>query len=83
MEDDEYRGMHIPKGATVLLNTRWISKHRTLNGHSSLFLLGRSMTWDERHYHDPRSFKPERFLPKPEGAGETFPQGITFGWGRR
>ncbi|GJE86818.1 cytochrome P450 [Phanerochaete sordida] len=64
MEDDEYRGMHIPKGATVIPNAR-------------------SITWDERHYHDPRSFKPERFLPKPEGAGETFSQGAVFGWGRR
>ncbi|GJE97077.1 hypothetical protein PsYK624_132870 [Phanerochaete sordida] len=64
MEDDEYRGMHIPKDATVISNAR-------------------SLTWDERHYHEPRSFKPERFLPKPEGAGETLSQGAIFGWGRR
>ncbi|EKM55770.1 uncharacterized protein PHACADRAFT_256631 [Phanerochaete carnosa HHB-10118-sp] len=43
----------------------------------------RSITWDERKFHDPLSFKPERFLPKPEGAGEVLPQGGVFGWGRR
>ncbi|GJE97076.1 cytochrome P450 [Phanerochaete sordida] len=64
LEDDEYRGMHIPKGATIIANSR-------------------SITWDERHFHDPQSFKPERLLPKPEGAGETFPQSAIFGWGRR
>ena len=41
------------------------------------------MTWDERLFHDPRAFKPERFLPKPEGAGAVLPQGTVFGWGRR
>ncbi|EKM55771.1 uncharacterized protein PHACADRAFT_195823 [Phanerochaete carnosa HHB-10118-sp] len=63
-EDDEYRGMYIPKGTTIMANAR-------------------SITWDERHFHDPLTFKPERFLPKPEGAGEVFPQGGIFGWGRR
>lgn len=43
----------------------------------------RSMTWDEEKYHDPQTFKPERFLPKPEGAGETFSPSAIFGWGRR
>ncbi|EKM55768.1 uncharacterized protein PHACADRAFT_209296 [Phanerochaete carnosa HHB-10118-sp] len=43
----------------------------------------RSITWDERKFHEPRSFKPERFMPKPEGAGEVLPQGGAFGWGRR
>ena len=41
------------------------------------------MTWDETKFHDPRQFKPERFLPKPEGAGEVFPANAVFGWGRR
>ncbi|EKM55769.1 uncharacterized protein PHACADRAFT_195821 [Phanerochaete carnosa HHB-10118-sp] len=63
-EDDEYRGMSIPKGATVIANSR-------------------SITWDEHKFHDPLAFKPERFLPKPVGAGEVLPQGGVFGWGRR
>ncbi|KAI0796112.1 cytochrome P450 [Abortiporus biennis] len=33
-------------------------------------------------YHDPHSFEPERFLPKPEGYGEPLPH-IAFGFGRR
>ncbi|KAI0092639.1 cytochrome P450 [Irpex rosettiformis] len=43
----------------------------------------RSLTWDENVFHEPRQFKPERFLPQPEGAGETFPANSVFGWGRR
>lgn len=64
IEDDEYHGMYIPKGAMVIANIR-------------------SLTWDERRFHDARSFKPERFLPKPEGAGEVLPPSFAFGWGRR
>ncbi|KAI0092996.1 cytochrome P450 [Irpex rosettiformis] len=43
----------------------------------------RSMTWDEEKFHEPQQFKPERFLPKPEGAGEIYPTNAIFGWGRR
>nr|BAL05150.1 cytochrome P450 [Phanerodontia chrysosporium] len=43
----------------------------------------RSITWDERRFHDPHAFKPERFLPRPLGAGEDFVQGAVYGWGRR
>ena len=43
----------------------------------------RSITLDERRFHEPRAFKPERFLPKPEGYGEVFPTNPVFGWGRR
>ncbi|KAI0093002.1 cytochrome P450 [Irpex rosettiformis] len=43
----------------------------------------RGVTWDENLYHNPRQFKPERFLPKPDGAGENFPVHSIFGWGRR
>ncbi|KAI0093006.1 cytochrome P450 [Irpex rosettiformis] len=43
----------------------------------------RGLTWDENKFHDARSFKPERFLPKPEGAGEIFPTNAVYGWGRR
>ncbi|KAI0788920.1 cytochrome P450 [Irpex lacteus] len=43
----------------------------------------RSMTWDEKNYHEPHKLKPERFLPKPEGAGEVYSANTVFGWGRR
>ncbi|KAI0697257.1 cytochrome P450 [Cytidiella melzeri] len=43
----------------------------------------RSLTCEEDKYHEPRVYKPERFLPKPEGAGEKFPLNAVFGWGRR
>jgi len=42
----------------------------------------RSMTWDENIYHDPKVFKPERYLPIPNGNGEPFLQSV-FGFGRR
>ncbi|KAH9857798.1 cytochrome P450 [Lenzites betulinus] len=41
-----------------------------------------AMCMDERVYHDPDTFKPERFLPGPHGAPEPFPHS-TFGFGRR
>ncbi|KAF8989156.1 cytochrome P450 [Cyathus striatus] len=37
---------------------------------------------DETIYTDPDSFKPSRYLPKPEGNGEPYPIG-QFGFGRR
>ncbi len=41
------------------------------------------MVWDENKFHSPQQFKPERFLPKPEGAGEELNMSAFFGWGRR
>ena len=43
----------------------------------------RAMTLDERVFSDPRDFIPERFLPLPEGRGETLSDNLIFGWGRR
>ncbi|KAI0092990.1 cytochrome P450 [Irpex rosettiformis] len=43
----------------------------------------RSLTQDEKNYHEPSLFKPSRFLPQPDGAGEKFPISAVFGWGRR
>ncbi|KAL4252099.1 cytochrome P450 family protein [Abortiporus biennis] len=42
----------------------------------------RYMLSDPNTYHDPQSFKPERFLPKPHGYGEPLPTSV-FGFGRR
>ncbi|KAJ8488284.1 hypothetical protein ONZ51_g3644 [Trametes cubensis] len=41
-----------------------------------------SMAMDTRVYHDPESFKPERFLPGSHGGPEPFPH-ASFGFGRR
>ncbi|KAF8882818.1 cytochrome P450 [Infundibulicybe gibba] len=41
-----------------------------------------TMTHDPNTYHNPDSFDPSRFLPKPEGSGELHPVGM-FGFGRR
>ncbi len=40
------------------------------------------MAMDERVYTSPKTFYPERYLPKPEGYGEPFLRS-TFGYGRR
>lgn len=40
------------------------------------------ITLDERVYHSPHEFRPERFLPEPEGSAEPLPL-AAFGYGRR
>ncbi|KAJ3474622.1 hypothetical protein NLI96_g12355 [Meripilus lineatus] len=40
------------------------------------------MMRDEKVYHESNIFKPERFLPRPDGCGEPLPR-ATFGFGRR
>lgn len=39
----------------------------------------RQIAHDPKYYHDPMSFKPERFLHAPEMD----PRNFAFGWGRR
>jgi cytochrome P450 len=47
------------------------------------YLNKRGMSLDERVYHDPKAFLPERYLPKSKGGnGEPFFH-ATFGYGRR
>ncbi|GBE89466.1 O-methylsterigmatocystin oxidoreductase [Sparassis crispa] len=41
-----------------------------------------AMSRDEKVYHDPDKFCPERFLPKPDGYAEPYFK-ATFGFGRR
>ncbi|KAG6867073.1 hypothetical protein C0993_007061, partial [Termitomyces sp. T159_Od127] len=42
----------------------------------------RAINLDENLYADPHAFNPSRFLPKPEGNGEPYPN-EAFGFGRR
>ncbi|EJD46841.1 putative CyP450 monooxygenase [Auricularia subglabra TFB-10046 SS5] len=65
MVEDEFQGMRIPGGATVLGNVWCILR-------------------DERHYPQPDTFTPERFL-KDGKLDPTVPdpRNPVFGWGRR
>ncbi|KAH9952213.1 cytochrome P450 [Amylocystis lapponica] len=47
-----------------------------------VFASARSMALDEVTYRNPREFRPERYLPAPDGSGEPFPS-ASFGFGRR
>lgn len=84
--DDTYRGMRIPKDAIIIANARYVLLVPMCARCVSLLthmVVRRAITWDENRFHDARSFKPERFLPRPEGAGEVFSVGSAYGWGRR
>ncbi|KAJ7302115.1 cytochrome P450 [Mycena albidolilacea] len=50
---------------------------------SLVFANIRGMSLDEAVYSDPKSFFPERFLPKPAGKGEPHFSNVAFGFGRR
>ena len=82
--DDEYRGMLIPAGSTVMANARLVphTLARQLLIHIPL-LSARAMTLDESKFSDPQQFIPERFLPKPEGRGEVMLNSLAYGWGSR
>lgn len=48
-----------------------------------LILCHRAFTHDEKTYHDPMSFKPERFLGVDGRDPELDPRTLVFGFGRR
>ncbi|KAJ6472470.1 cytochrome P450 [Mycena sanguinolenta] len=50
---------------------------------SLVFANIRAIGLDERVYSDPASFRPERYLPQPAGAGEPHFSNVAFGFGRR
>lgn len=81
MEDDVYKGMFIPKGSLIIANTRSVSPPSTFTPIPNHPVSGISM--NESIYHEPRSFKPTRYLPKSQGGhSEPLPQ-AQFGFGRR
>lgn len=91
--EDVYEGYRIPKGALLLPNIWYVPTDPTyacldvvpLCGVLVSFLiqaclLHRAFTHDPTTYHDPMTFKPERFLsttPEPD------PHTLSFGFGRR
>ncbi|KAI0748969.1 cytochrome P450 [Irpex lacteus] len=82
--EDTYGGQQDPEQERALrLAAGMIFADGSLLHHLGFPIDSWSMTWDESKFHDPQQFKPERYLPKPEGAGETFPTNAVFGWGRR
>ncbi|KAJ6472466.1 cytochrome P450 [Mycena sanguinolenta] len=50
---------------------------------SLIFANIRAMGLDDSVYSEPASFRPERFLPQPAGAGEPHFSNVAFGFGRR
>lgn len=81
MEDDIYDGKFIPKGTTIITNTRY-ALFLMLSSWLLKITFQSRMAKDDTLYKSPDMFYPERFLPQPEGYGEPVFQG-TFGFGRR
>lgn len=80
MEDDVYNGMFIPRGSTIIINTRQVlSPYVSL---PSTEVSSSCMAKDDRIYKSPHMFYPERYLPLPEGHGEPVLK-AAFGFGRR
>ena len=85
MQDDTYNGMFIPKGTMVFANAWYASVFASSPSKGSTNDIAggdRAMAMDTRVYHEPETFKPERFLPGPHGDPEQFPH-ASFGFGRR
>ena len=84
VEEDEYRGWHIPKGTTVIANLRYVS---ALTNAQTPFLTAKyfsAMLHDESVYSKPHEFIPDRYSPTPENpSGEPDPSRAAFGFGRR
>ena len=83
MEDDIYRGMFIPAGATVIENI-W-SVHSFSRGRSTPDTQGRGICYDNDVYPDPETFNPGRFLAKDGKIDPSVkdPEARVFGSGRR
>ncbi|KAH7149967.1 cytochrome P450 [Dactylonectria estremocensis] len=69
LRDDVYQGMFIPRGLITSRTVVYANAH--------------AIAHDERIYHSPHDFNPDRYEPQANGGlGEPFPVG-NFGFGRR
>ncbi|KAI9039226.1 cytochrome P450 [Aspergillus affinis] len=86
-EEDIYEGYRIPKGAIMIPNI-WCGEPilpihwSPLLIHTCLFV-DRGFMHDPSIYHDPMTFKPERFLSEKGHTPERDPNIFAFGFGRR
>lgn len=78
--DDIYKGMYIPKGATVFSNVRCVSPLLPCVFIMLMRGISSAMAWDETVYRDPHGFRPERFMGP---DAEPLPVEFAFGFGRR
>ncbi|KAG8736764.1 hypothetical protein FRC10_008959 [Ceratobasidium sp. 414] len=77
MEDDEYRGYQIPKGAIVIGNVWYIIWPVDMQNSPLMFNSYRAISNDKSVYANPGEFNPDRFLDP------TVPSAPAFGFGRR
>lgn len=76
-------GYHIPKGALVVSNLWYVRSVSFTVLSNEHLIVGRQMSHDPENYHDPFTFKPERFLEENGRKPELDPRTIAFGFGRR
>lgn len=85
VEDDEYRGYHIPAGTMVFPNAWWVINHlgKLQLDHKLIHFDIRAIARNEHLYPDPLDFKPERWLPGGSSFESVRPGEYVFGYGRR
>ncbi|RSL42374.1 hypothetical protein CEP53_012230, partial [Fusarium sp. AF-6] len=82
LQDDVYQGMFIPRESRHCIVTVDVGESDKLL-RTVVYANAHAMAHDERIYHAPHDFNPDRYEPLVNGgAGEPFPVG-NFGFGRR